>query len=88
MRFGFLEEAEDFAERNNSLRATQIGPKLGVLINASMAAWDSRFLIYERHLSNLHKIRDDALHSLKMRQSKIRELRGKLRALNEAQGDR
>jgi hypothetical protein len=87
-RFEFLEQADDFAERNNSLNATQIGPNLVVFMDGIKTSWAQRDTDYESLLSGTQKQFRSNRKKLELERGKIKILRGKLQVLSAARTDR
>lgn len=86
-RFEFLEQADDFAERNNSLNAAQIGPKLVTFMDNIKTSWAKRDMGYESLLSGTQKQLRDNRKKLELERGKIRILRGKMQVLSAARAD-
>lgn len=86
-RFEFLEQADDFAERNNSLNAAQIGPKLVTFMDNIKTSWAKRDMGYESLLSGTQKQLRDNRKKLELERGKIRILRGKMQVLSAARTD-
>ncbi len=87
-RFEFQEQTDNFFERNKSLTAAQIGPKLVTIMDSIKTSWAKRDMDYESLLSGTQKLLRDNRKKLELERGKIRVLRGKMQVLSAARTDR